>query len=68
MLYLQILTDYFIISLCHYPYTRGLCAIIHIQGVWAFKWPLNKGPFTRRDNISWPLVASSKWSLNQGKI
>ena len=44
------------------------CALSNIQGVQAFKWPLNKGPFTHRDKISWPLVASGKWSLNQGKI
>ena len=58
MIYFQIFTDYFIIY----------CALFNIQGVYAFKWPLNKGPFTRRDKISWSLVASSKWSLNQGKI
>ena len=57
MIYFQIFTDYFIISLCPFQYTRR-------RG----KWPLNKGPFTRRDKISWPLVASSKWSLKQGKI
>ena len=52
MIYFPIFTDYFIILLCPYQYTR----------VQAFKWPLNKGPFTLiRDRISWSLVASSNW-------
>ena len=49
-------------------YRLFYCALSNIQGVYAFKWPLNEGPFTLRDTISWSLVASSKWSFNQGKI